>query len=117
MRFSTFVVCAALVCVGAFVHAQSYEADRVREAGVVLGEIMSAADEAIPASVSEKAEAIAVFPSTIRGAFVIGAQRGRGIISVRDRATGAWSPPAFLTITGGSVGLQIGGQAMTSFSR
>ena len=112
MRLKVFVVCAALASISASAHAQSDEADRVREAGVVLGEIMAAADKAIPASVSEKAEAIAVFPSTIRGAFVIGAQRGRGIISVRDRATGQWSQPAFLTITGGSVGLQIGGQAI-----
>jgi lipid-binding SYLF domain-containing protein len=112
MRLRTFVVCAAVISITALVQGQSDEADRVREAGVILGEIMSAPDKAIPSSVSEKAEAIAVFPSTIRGAFVIGAQRGRGIISVRDRVKGEWSPPAFLTITGGSVGLQIGGQAI-----
>jgi lipid-binding SYLF domain-containing protein len=112
MRLRTFAICAALLGMSALAHAQSDEADRVREAGVVLSEIMASPDKAIPSSVSEKAEAIAVFPSTIRGAFVIGAQRGRGIISVRDRATGQWSPPAFLTITGGSVGLQIGGQAI-----
>src|SRR5687768_9773532 len=92
--------------------AQSDEADRVKEAGVILSEIMAAPDKAIPASVLEKAEAIAVFPSTIKGAFIVGAQRGRGVISVRDRATGGWSNPAFLTLTGGSVGFQIGGQAV-----
>ena len=92
--------------------AQSDEADRVREAGVILGEIMSAPDKAIPASVLEKAEAIAVFPSTIKGAFIVGAQRGKGVISVRDTTGGGWSSPAFLTLTGGSVGFQIGGQAV-----
>jgi SH3 domain-containing YSC84-like protein 1 len=94
------------------VFAQSDEGDRVREAAVILGEIMAAPDKAVPTSVLEKAEAIAVFPSTIKGAFLVGAQRGKGIISVRDRSRGAWSNPAFLTLTGGSFGLQIGGQAV-----
>jgi lipid-binding SYLF domain-containing protein len=94
------------------VFAQSDEGDRVREAAVILGEIMAAPDKAIPTSVLETAEAIAVFPSTIKGAFLVGAQRGKGIISVRDRSRGAWSNPAFLTLTGGSFGLQIGGQAV-----
>ena len=92
--------------------AQSDQADRVRNSGEVLSEIMAASDKAIPTSILEKAEAIAVFPGTLKGAFIIGAQRGRGIISVRDRNANSWSLPAFLTITGGSFGLQIGGQAV-----
>ncbi len=92
--------------------AQSDEADRIREAATVLDEIMAAPDKAIPASVLDKAEAIAVFPSTLKGGFIIGAHRGRGILSVRDRASGTWSAPAFLTFTGGSFGAQIGGQAI-----
>src|SRR5262249_24973811 len=59
-----------------------------------------------------KAEAIAVFPGTIKGGFIIGAQHGRGIISARGEATRAFSAPAFMTITGGSVGAQIGAQAV-----
>jgi lipid-binding SYLF domain-containing protein len=91
--------------------AQSDEADRVKESAVVLGEIMNASDSAIPSSVLGKAEGIAIFPGTIRGGFIVGAERGRGILSVRDEKTRAWSAPAFLTITGGSVGLQIGVRA------
>ena len=108
------VACVALVVMGLpfTASAQSDEADRIREAGVILGEIMAAPDKAIPASVLEKAEAIAIFPSTIKGAFIVGAQRGKGIISVRDRTKGTWSSPAFMTVTGGSVGFQIGGQAV-----
>ena len=92
--------------------AQADQADRVRNATVVLDEIMAAPDQAIPASVLEKAEAIAVFPSTIKGGFVLTAHRGRGIISVRDRDSKTWSPPAFLTVTGGGIGVQIGAQAV-----
>lgn len=92
--------------------AQSDQAERIRHATTVLQEIMDAPDQAIPASVLEKAEAIAVFPSTIKGGFVLSAHRGKGIISVRDRGTNTWSPPAFLTVTGGGFGAQIGAQSV-----
>lgn len=91
---------------------QADQAERIRHATTVLEEIMAAPDQAIPASVLDKAEAIAVFPSTIKGGFVLSAHRGKGIISVRDRAANSWSPPAFLTITGGGFGAQIGAQAI-----
>jgi lipid-binding SYLF domain-containing protein len=92
--------------------AESDEAGRVRNATTVLGEIMGAEDQAIPRGILEKAEAIAVFPSLIKGGFIVGAQFGRGIMSARDRQSNTWSSPAFLTIKGGSFGLQIGGQAV-----
>lgn len=88
------------------------EIKRVSEAVTVLDEIMSAPDKAVPRSVIEKAEGIAVFPSLIKGGIGIGAQRGHGILSVRDKKSGGWSNPAFLTITGGSVGAQFGLQAI-----
>ena len=88
---------------------ESDEARRVREAVTVFGEIMSAEDKSIPQAILEKVEAIAIFPSTVRAGFIVGGQRGRGVISARNE--GAWSAPAFLTLTGGSFGLQIGGQA------
>ena len=88
------------------------EVKRLGEATTVLEEIMSAADKSVPRSIMEKAEGIAVFPSMIKGGLVVGAQRGRGILSVRNKQNGAWSSPAFLSITGGSFGAQIGVQAI-----
>jgi len=88
------------------------EVKRVAEATAVLEEIMGAADNAVPRAIMEKAEGIAVFPSMIKGGLVFGAQHGRGIMSVRNKQTGAWSSPAFLSITGGSFGAQIGVQAI-----
>jgi lipid-binding SYLF domain-containing protein len=108
----SLAVLVSVVVGGAAVYAQAEQAERIRNATIVLDEIMSAADQAVPANVLEKAEAIAVFPGTIKGGFVLAAHRGRGIISARDQATGAWSPPAFLTVTGGSVGAQIGAQSI-----
>jgi len=75
-------------------HAQSDQADRIREARTVFDEIMKAPDRAVPSSVLERAEAIAIFPSTIKGGFIVAGHRGRGVLSVRDRQSGAWSPPA-----------------------
>ena len=86
------------------------EAERLAEGFVVLQEIMDAPDASIPEAILDRAAAIAVFPSTIRAGFIFGGQRGRGFISARGADTGAWSPPAFLTLTGGSIGLQAGAQ-------
>jgi lipid-binding SYLF domain-containing protein len=104
---------AAVVAVGVSgvldARQDSEEARRVRESATVFGEIMNAEDKAIPRAILGKAEAVAVFPSTVRAGFVIGGMRGRGVISARTG--GGWSAPGFLTLTGGSFGLQIGGQA------
>ena len=89
----------------------SDEAKRIAEASIVLEEIMTAGDQAVPRSIMESAEGIAVFPSLIKGGFVVGGQRGRGVLSVRNQKSG-WSSPAFLTITGGSIGAQFGAQAI-----
>ncbi|MFP5379186.1 MAG: lipid-binding SYLF domain-containing protein [Vicinamibacteria bacterium] len=109
-RVFTFAV--ALVVLPALVLAQEHERKKVSEATIVLNEIMDAEDKGVTRALMEKAEAIAVFPSLLRTGFIIGAQRGHGIISVRDPESGTWSAPAFLTITGGSIGAQIGAQAV-----
>jgi lipid-binding SYLF domain-containing protein len=88
------------------------EALRVANATKVLDEVMGAADKGVPRAVMESALGIAVFPSLLKGGLVFGAQHGRGILSVRDKKGGSWSSPAFLTITGGSFGAQIGGQSI-----
>lgn len=85
------------------------EVKRVAAATIVLNEMMGAPDKAIPGRILDRAEAIAIFPGVKKAGFVVGGQWGRGIISVRDAITRKWSSPAFLTMTGGSVGAQIGG--------
>lgn len=89
--------------------AQQAETDRLTEAARVLDEVLAAPDKGVPEAIIEKAQAIVVIPSTVKGALLIGAQRGKGVMSVKSAA--GWSAPAFVTLTGGSVGLQIGGQA------
>jgi lipid-binding SYLF domain-containing protein len=110
----TIAVFAAItfIAVPIRIAAQSDEAQRITESATVFNEIMGAPDKAIPNSVLSKAEGIAIFPGTIKGGFVIGAQHGRGIISARVENSRAWSAPAFMTLTGGSIGAQIGAQAV-----
>jgi lipid-binding SYLF domain-containing protein len=93
-------------------HAQTEEAERVVTAKRVVDEVMRASDSAIPAAVFENADAIAIFPSTFKAGFIFGGHRGRGVISVRDDGARTWSTPAFLTLTGGSFGFQIGAQSV-----
>ena len=85
-------------------------AGRVEAAGTVLDEIQQAPDNRIPEEVLGSAECVAVVPSMLKGGFVFGGRYGRGVASCRNEK--GWSAPAFFTITGGSFGLQIGGQAV-----
>ncbi len=83
---------------------------RLQAAATVLNEIMAAPDKGIPSDILGSAKCVAVVPSLIKGGFVVGGAHGRGMATCRT-ATG-WSAPAPLTTTGGSIGLQIGGQAV-----
>ena len=91
---------------------QLAEAKRVGEATTVMAEMMDAGDKGIPKSIMEKAQGVAVFPGLLKAGIGIGGQRGRGILSAFDKKSGTWSAPAFLTITGGSIGAQIGVQSI-----
>jgi lipid-binding SYLF domain-containing protein len=112
MRKAAFLPLLMLVVsLGAF--AQSDRAkvlDRVDDAGTILNEIMSAPDAGIPDNVMGSAECVAVIPSYLKGAFVVGASYGKGLASCRTPH--GWSAPAFFRLEGGSFGFQIGGQAV-----
>lgn len=89
---------------------ESKAADRVQGAADVLNEIQSAPDSGIPEEILGRAECVAVVPSMLKGGFIVGAKYGRGVASCRTPK--GWSAPAFFVVTGGSVGFQIGGQAV-----
>ena len=72
----------------------------------VLHAVMGAPDKGIPEEVLSNAKCIVVVPNLIKGGFVFGGKHGRGIASCRT--AGGWSAPAFVSIGGGSWGLQIG---------
>jgi lipid-binding SYLF domain-containing protein len=111
IRLLAAVIAAATLISSPTIQARqdSDEARRLREAATVFGEVMAAEDSAIPEAILGKAEGIAIFPSTVKAGFIFGGMRGRGVLSARTKT--GWSAPAFLTLTGGSFGLQIGGEA------
>jgi lipid-binding SYLF domain-containing protein len=81
---------------------------RIQDSIAVLQDLTSAPDNRIPDRLLGGAEAIIVIPSLVKGGFIIGAKHGTGVMSVRNRASGQWSDPAFIKLTGGSIGWQIG---------
>ncbi len=107
------VLLAVLAMIPAALWAQGDRAntvERVQAAGTVIDEIMNAPDSRIPDEIFDSAKCIAVVPSMLKGAFVFGAQYGKGVASCRTEK--GWSAPAFFRVTGGSFGFQIGGQAV-----
>jgi len=89
---------------------KTVEAARAAEAANVLTEIMNIPESDIPEELMARAHGIAVIPHVVKGAFGIGGQWGKGLMSQRNE-DGSWSQPAFIEIGGGSFGLQIGLQA------
>src|ERR1700693_1483117 len=77
----------------------------------VLNEVMAVPDKAIPDKVMHDAKCIAVIPSMVKIAVGFGGSHGKGVATCRTES-GRWSAPAPITITGGSWGLQLGGQAV-----
>jgi lipid-binding SYLF domain-containing protein len=67
--------------------------------------------ESIPSELLKVTQGIIIVPRLLNGGFVIAAKRGKGIAMVK-LADGSWSNPVFVTITGGSVGLQVGVQSV-----
>src|SRR5579872_332731 len=89
---------------------QSDIVKRIDKAGDVMSEIMGTPDKAIPDKVLSDARCIAIVPSMVKIAVGFGGNHGKGVATCRtDRG---WSAPAPITVTGGSWGLQLGGQAV-----
>jgi lipid-binding SYLF domain-containing protein len=85
-------------------HQDSIE--RLQMSSDVLRSLVAAPDKGIPEEVLSGAKCIVVVPHLVKGGFVVGGEHGRGIASCRTRE--GWSAPAFVSIGGGSLGLQIG---------
>jgi len=90
--------------------AREDASERLNNATTVLHEIMGTPDKGIPEEVLEHAKCVAVIPHMIKGGFIFGAKSGKGVATCRTE--NGWSAPAFITISGGSWGLQIGVEAV-----
>lgn len=107
---------ALLLCLFIPVLAKAADNDtevaRVKASGDVLKELLNA-PEGIPPSLLNKAECVIILPSVKKAGFILGASYGRGVMSCRsgENFSGAWSAPIMMQSSGGSFGLQAGGQA------
>jgi lipid-binding SYLF domain-containing protein len=110
-----FTTAACVLMLGSFSFAQKKgnemkaAVEYTGKASKVMNEIMRAEDKAIPRDLLQRAQAVAVFPGTIKAGLIFGGQGGNGVV-VRRLSGGGWSAPAFLNMGGASFGPQIGAQ-------
>jgi lipid-binding SYLF domain-containing protein len=84
-------------------------AQKLADAKAVYQELLATPDRGVPEALLKETKCIAVIPHAIKGAIGYGARFGSGVISCRSAA--GWSPPSFVTLGGGSVGLQLGAES------
>src|SRR5207248_7416122 len=108
IAFFMALACSPLV----FGAGNEKETDRVKDAGVVLKEILHIPDD-IPKDLLDDAECVIVLPSVKKVAIGIGGAFGRGIMVCRtgEHYTGPWGAPAMYALEGGNFGFQLGAQA------
>jgi SH3 domain-containing YSC84-like protein 1 len=82
------------------------EVELVQKSMDVLQKLTNVPEDGIPKELLERAEGIIVIPSLVKGGFIVGAKHGKGVMSAKSG--GAWSSPAIIKMTGGSIGWQIG---------
>lgn len=101
-----------LTCFGSMAWASAKEdsVERLQKSADVLKEIMAAPDKGIPEEVLDDAKCIVVVPHLIKAGFIVGGKHGRGVASCRTDS--GWSAPAFISVGGGSWGLQIGAEGV-----
>jgi SH3 domain-containing YSC84-like protein 1 len=99
--------CMAIVGTSAWAGSARHDTDaRLQSSVDVLQGIMATPDKGIPEEVLSNAKCILVVPNLIKGGFIVGGKHGRGVASCRT--SDGWSAPAFVSVSGGSWGLQIG---------
>src|SRR5438309_839994 len=109
-RFQMYILCLLLIsALTAFGADDKKEvAQRLQNATAVMHEIMATPDKGIPQDLLDKASCVVIVPGLKKGAFIVGAEFGKGFVTCRKG--GAWSAPAAVRVEGGSFGFQIGGQ-------
>lgn len=83
--------------------------DRLKASAEAFKEVMGIPDRDVPRELLAKAECVIIVPGLLKGAFIVGAQYGRGFVSCRNENGVGWSAPGSVRLEGGSVGFQIGG--------
>jgi lipid-binding SYLF domain-containing protein len=107
---SSAILCLLALVVALPAAAATKEEKRVADATDVLDQLLRIPEQAIPPTLLSRAYAVAVIPNVVKVGFGVGVRHGKGILVVRQDDN-SWSNPAFIALTGGSVGWQIGAQS------
>ena len=112
-RLIGMLLCAAVTTAGMAVASPSEDAakqaKKLTDATAVYHELISAPDRGVPKQLLENCKCVAVLPGVLKAAIGYGARHGSGVIACRT--ANGWSAPAFVNISGGSVGLQLGAES------
>ncbi len=107
----TRILLLSLIVGSSLLSAQNKAVERCAKSAEVLEEIMATPDKAIPRDLLSKAHCVAIVPGLIKGAFIVGAKKGTGMILCRGDGGKGWTGPSTVRVEGGSFGLQIGGSS------
>ena len=108
-RLHTLLILCAIVF-AAPAMAATKEETRVADASDVIDQFLRIPEQSVPPSLLGRAYGIAVIPNVIKAGFVVGARHGKGVLVVRQ-PDNSWSNPAFIKLSGGSIGWQAGAQS------
>ena len=111
-RHLVLVVLSLAALLGNLAAASTREdaTERLQSSSDVLKQIADAPDKGIPEEVLHNSKCIVVIPHLVKAGFILGAKHGRGVAVCRTSA--GWSAPAFVAVSGGSWGLQIGAEGV-----
>ena len=106
-------IAAAALCSVSFLAQAESPSERVASANTVFKELAADKENGLPINLLNKAVCVIILPSVKKVGFIVGAQYGQGVMNCRSGANfdGPWSAPIMMRSSGGSFGLQIGGQA------
>ena len=104
------LICLGMTLMSVTATGATEEEDRLARATEVLEQMTLMPEQGIPPVLLRRAEAVVVIPNLLKGGFFVGGRHGRGVMVIKS-ANGEWSNPAFVKLTGGSLGWQFGGQS------
>jgi len=112
MALMTTAILCLMIPRFAIAAGNEHEQERVKESGNVMTELLNSSS-GIPIDVLNKSECVIVLPSVKKAGFIVGGEYGRGVMTCRggENFDGPWSAPTMMASSGGSFGLQAGGQA------
>jgi lipid-binding SYLF domain-containing protein len=112
MRKRSHILVLACLCIlpGGRALAGTPEEATVDSATAVLQDLAGSTFRCIPQALLEDAQGVAIIPNVIKAGFVLGGRHGRGVVLIRQ-PDGCWSNPWFVTLSGGSIGWQVGVQS------